>query len=383
MAVAALTNMYLSVWFTPGRSAYLPVHLFVIYLPAAGLNGLAFGAVAVSFRSTLARLIAYPVAGGLLYLLADVIQFAGRVPYRLTYDGSFQTGVAIVVASVPGRFLLMAAYEILRCRRARSGVDTPFVQGLVLFAFFAAALGGTAVVNLLSIDPNGTFSLPRTPSVLRSLTQPIVHYVAVYLGIWWVWRRGGRVTPSPSAALGIADVVSRVPAQRDLRMEAHLSAVAIWFRVWAHLGAGLVALILVLSIWAGTWRGSAGFRTFGWTGVVLGLLFVALGALGYFLARYGNDARLISSVIALLFFVYSVRQVYRVREVWDALLSLMTFVSAAALTWLCLNRRAARICTDDYREQAGRLPAPVRFSLRSPFFWGFLLFTLVGLGLCL
>ncbi len=117
---------------------------------------------------------------------------------------------------------------------------------------------------------------------------------------------GGRQPAAPQA-----------PAERDLAMEAHLKAVALWNRIGGLLlvGIGLLAL-LVIPLAGGTRRGGDGSEIAG---------------------------ALIGAVVSLAI--------------------------GAAYLWVYFNGRAAAVCSREYAERVARTPHLKPQTFRSPFFW--------------
>jgi hypothetical protein len=163
-----------------------------------------------------------------------------------------------------------------------------------------------------------------------------------------------------------------VPFQRDIKMEAHLTAVAISFIIYGSLMA-LLGVILMVS----------GFVKFGleyyrhiispWnlSGVGLGLAGVLLGV---YLRRYSNIARVTAGVLTTLALLF--------QWLFGPALTWLFAVFAGPTLWALFNHRAAEICTEGYRHMVGSRRGVPPGTYRSPFFWGpLLLLALFGVGI--
>jgi hypothetical protein len=192
-------------------------------------------------------------------------------------------------------------------------------------------------------------------------------------------RPGG--TPDPEAPR---------PA-RDLVMESHLSAIALWFRVGAILGMvgiGLAMFGLMADSRRSADAGAAIFAVL-LVGGILALLLV----LGQKLAQYSDGARITAGVLSVIGLIgqwlqllvllgESSRRMGRDREamaVWIVVATLVGTAWAITMAWALFNSRSARICTESYRQLVARTPEQKPPTYGSPFFW----IPLVLLGLVL
>lgn len=195
--------------------------------------------------------------------------------------------------------------------------------------------------------------------------------------------------------------------QRDLPMEAHLRALALWYRVGAVLlvvgGVAFVwlfgwvgkALMSDRSLWAG-WHGPGAM----WAGALgyVGTFLVAAAAgswlLGHFLSRYANGARIAAGVLTLLGLVLGTMQLAMTAMMFNRLTALygdsglagpslagpvakfiLSTLWMISIAWTLWSRRAAQVCAPAYRTIVARtaeLQAPMA---KSPFF----IIPLVGL----
>jgi hypothetical protein len=189
--------------------------------------------------------------------------------------------------------------------------------------------------------------------------------------------------------------------RRDLIMEAHLGALAIWYRVGAVLGVvGALAIVVGLGAAASGLRNLDGGGAWGTGGALfagalgwMAMLMVAVSAgsyvMGHYLARYVNAARVAAGVIAVLGLVLTVVRtgftIYVVERAYDLygggrygyggpslggiiFWALVTIMWSIAVTWALLSRRSATVCTPEYRTIVARtreLKAP---TFKSPFF---------------
>ena len=185
----------------------------------------------------------------------------------------------------------------------------------------------------------------------------------------------------PIAVPGVIDpaaprrTVPRGTGGRDLRMEAHYKAIAIWYRLGGYLAlaAGLVVLLTFIA-WPGR-HDLPGLAlrlaaTFGVGGLCL--------AIGVYLSRFANQARLVAAVLTVLSALGQLAQVARrPGHSWSAVISLAVL---APFLWAFLSKRGAALCTEEYAEKMEQTPHLKPATFASPFFWGLLLlFALLAL----
>ncbi len=174
---------------------------------------------------------------------------------------------------------------------------------------------------------------------------------------------------------------ARAEASRDLSMEAHLRAIAVWYRISGVLVAflGLVFLALIVPSMGGSGPAAG-------CGVAVMLLFLAIGAvsfaLGHFLGKYSNGARIGAGVLTILGMVGNVIQIFAAMAapssgrgqpggaagvVIGAVLGLGI---GAIYLWAFFNQRSAAICSPGYAALVARSPHLKPRTFASPFFWG-------------
>ena len=204
----------------------------------------------------------------------------------------------------------------------------------------------------------------------------------------------------------------RAGVQRDLVMESHLGALAIWYRIgavlfalvaaWALLSASTVAHHDVMFVLDNIVRAAA-----------VALLLAGAGSfvLGHFLARRSNVARIIAGVLGSLSLLlttlrmgvvlfadstpryasydsYHYSAYHQSSGVGYALFFFAVNVAwTCAVLWALFNRRAGDVCSGDYAAIVERTPELRPTPLRSPFFFlplaaacfGLLILTIVAL----
>jgi hypothetical protein len=199
-----------------------------------------------------------------------------------------------------------------------------------------------------------------------------------------------------AAAPGADPVHVSLALQRDLRMEAHLSALAFWYRVGAVLmvvlGFGFLGVFGWLGRLAvgGPWRGPGALwaGTLGYVATLVLAAAAAIWLLGHFLARFVNGARIAAAVLSVVSlatmavrFVLTAIAYSRIADLYtgDVYLArpslvgpVASFVLATAwmlvITWTLFSGRAAQVCAPTYRTIVARtaeLKAPM---IKSPFF---------------
>ena len=198
-----------------------------------------------------------------------------------------------------------------------------------------------------------------------------------------------------ASAPGADDKLVTLALQRDLSMEAHLRALAFWYRVGAVLlvvlGVGMVGLT--------GWIGSAVLsesplhRPSMFTGVLayMSMMIVAIAAgsfvLGHFLARFANGARITAAILTLISlalvgvrFVFTVITYNRLTAMFGeyelARPSLagpiasfvLSTIWMIAIAWTLFSSRAAAVCAPTYRTIVARTAGMKSPMAKSPFF---------------
>jgi hypothetical protein len=181
---------------------------------------------------------------------------------------------------------------------------------------------------------------------------------------------------------GTREGVKEAAARRDLAMEAHVTAIALWYRIGALLGGVGLVLVLVSTI------GSAGRIRSEMMVIIVVVLALCLGLvvlmylLGLHLGRFSNTARIIALVLTLLGMAGSVLQmgmasVLSVGSPYSkgpplgpsVAMHLVSLCWSAAYLWALYNRRAVALCTPEYIEGVSRSPGVRPPTYGSPFFW--------------
>jgi hypothetical protein len=166
-------------------------------------------------------------------------------------------------------------------------------------------------------------------------------------------------------------------------MEAHVQAIAIWYRIGGVL-AGLAGLLILAG---GAMGGSAAGAALMFAGLVVAGMGVLIYVLGHHLAKYSNVARIIGGVLAvlglgmqgiqLLTIVAGAAPAGQSAGVAFAL-GLLQMGYNGALAWALFNARSSAICTEPYRQAVQQSPGERPPTYASPFFWG--PFALVGVA---
>jgi hypothetical protein len=182
--------------------------------------------------------------------------------------------------------------------------------------------------------------------------------------------------------------------RRDFKMEGHLSAIALWYRISGILGlvcTGLFLLLTPLAIGGIRKLGTLGalgehsgdILTFLVIVVVAAMLLFSIGSLllGRRLDRYSNAARIIAGVLGAVGLAFNVvstcSTVFRASggdtSVAQALMASINLAIGSlwsgANLWALFNQRAALICTPEYRALATHKPLQRSYVYSSPFFW--------------
>jgi hypothetical protein len=174
------------------------------------------------------------------------------------------------------------------------------------------------------------------------------------------------------------------PAARDLVMEGHLRATSIWYRIHGVLVALASILILIGgAAMLGAGRQAEGAKLGGGCMVGLAVLMVAIGAavfaLGHFLWKYINGARITAGVLTALGSLgIVVNLIGALKEPATLIVIVPQAAWMVALLWLFFNARSAEICTEEYRRRVTTTSDQAPKVYSSPFFWIPLI--LCGLG---
>ncbi len=150
---------------------------------------------------------------------------------------------------------------------------------------------------------------------------------------------------------------------RDPKMEAHLQAIAVWYRIGALLGVvvvvgmgclgGVVALGVIVLVVALP---------------ILGLMYL----LGHHLHHFSNAARITAAVLTglgLVANVFAVGGSFLQGDVAGGAGGIGQVAWSSAILWALLNGRSGAICTPEYRDAVAREPGRSGALYASPFFW--------------
>ena len=170
--------------------------------------------------------------------------------------------------------------------------------------------------------------------------------------------------------------------KRDRWMEAHLRALSIWDRV-------LGVLCIIGTVWMvgdGVGLSIDSFSRhlpfviqvvmFGSSGILLYLI-------GHFLARYRNVARIGAGIVMALRMLGILAGLVELNSLSDLISILISTAWTVAVLWALFNKRAVRICTENYRLLVSRTPRVVPPTFKSPFFWVPLILTAIMLVIIL
>jgi hypothetical protein len=161
-----------------------------------------------------------------------------------------------------------------------------------------------------------------------------------------------------------------VPLRRDLKMEEHLTAIAIWFPTLgffvAAVGVGLVVTGIVDWEFNRLDLFSKGLYT-----LVIGL---ASAWLGFSLAHFSNIARISAGFLTVLAIVVQgvgtlIFLSSTTFSIESFLGSYLFFVYLGAMLLALFNRRAAVVCSEGYRRLLDHRPGAPPGTYSSPFFW--------------
>jgi hypothetical protein len=195
---------------------------------------------------------------------------------------------------------------------------------------------------------------------------------------------------SPTAFSGVGDIVESTPDSdyRDLAMEGHLKALALWYRIGGGI-AFFFGLWMIIAGGGSSSHGSGLGRALGEVAFVIGIVIVLASAggfvLGHFLGRFANGARITAGVFGAIGMAsqllntcvgtFAGRRGPNVAALFSGVLSLGW---SAAILWVLFNNRSSEICTPRYRELIARTPDMKPRTFQSPFFWVPLI--IIGLG---
>ncbi len=168
--------------------------------------------------------------------------------------------------------------------------------------------------------------------------------------------RGGMAIPTAAA--------EEAAGERDLKMEAHLAATALWHRVGALLAGALVLI--------GWLFGHADVGEGRWSAPVALAVCAAAYLLGAALGRRSNAARVIAGVFAVLGFAGTaigscsgVLHGERTSLIGIAL----SLAWSAAYVWVFWSQRSRRICSAGYQRLVAASPTVRPRVATSVFFW--------------
>jgi len=175
----------------------------------------------------------------------------------------------------------------------------------------------------------------------------------------------------------------RPAANRDLPMEAHVQAIAIWYRIGGVL-TGLAGLLFLVT-------GAMGGSSAGTEIMLLGLMVAGMGVLiyrlGHHLGKLSNAARIAGGVLAVVGLGIQALQLLMIvagsaprgQSPGVAFaLGLLQMGYSGALAWALFNARSSAICSEPYRQVVRQSPGERPPTYASPFFWG--PFALVGVA---
>jgi hypothetical protein len=195
-----------------------------------------------------------------------------------------------------------------------------------------------------------------------------------------------------AAAPGADESQVSLALQRDLSMEAHLRALAFWYRVGAVLMVVFgVAMVGLTGFVASAFLGESPLHRSGamFAGVLGYMLTFMLAAaagswvLGHFLSRFANGARIAAAVLTLVSlglvgvrFVLTAVLYSRMSYMYFARPSLAgpiaSFMLSAiwmiAIAWTLFSSRAAQVCAPTYRTIVARTATMKAPMVKSPFF---------------
>jgi hypothetical protein len=162
--------------------------------------------------------------------------------------------------------------------------------------------------------------------------------------------------------------------RRDLWMEAHFRAVALWYEIFGVLSWLLALGILyymrekydlppekIVSLKIGA------ITCLGWGALMF--------AVGWFLDRLSEPARVIARILTLLmilgwaYFIVRPRGGIDSHSWFSVVYAVFSILGLLAVGWALANWRSAVFCTEDYRTLVKNTPSERPATLKSPFFW--------------
>jgi hypothetical protein len=164
---------------------------------------------------------------------------------------------------------------------------------------------------------------------------------------------------------------------RELKTEAHLLALGLWWRI----GGVLMALAGPLTAVAFSMGGAPFAKEARELGVAVGVGFLLIGVLGFVLgmglARFWNWARIVSGLLSLAAAgIGAMGVLLRVahlganpQETGKIFGNLLSIVLYACIAYTLLGRSAARVCGPEYRERIEANPDQRASMLHSAYFW--------------
>lgn len=191
-------------------------------------------------------------------------------------------------------------------------------------------------------------------------------------------KAAARICPFCKTDLARPGGVRRNPAgdanPRDLKMEGHLRALALWYRIGGLLCAVVGLIMLVVGAGSGRMGGAE-------VGCIMAVM-VGMGALlfvlGHFLGKLSNGVRIACGVLTILGMVMNLLSLAvgagggpggGAAAGGNALGVLFSLGWSSACLWAFFNGRAAAVCTPAYVDNMARTPQLKSATFSSPFFW--------------
>jgi hypothetical protein len=200
-----------------------------------------------------------------------------------------------------------------------------------------------------------------------------------------------------AAAPGADESQVSLALQRDLSMEAHLRALAFWYRVGAVLMVVFgVALVGLTGFIGSAFLGESPLHRSGamFAGVLGYMMTFMLAAaagswvLGHFLSRFANGARLAAAILTLVSlglvgvrFVLTAVLYSRMSSLYGDNMYfarpslagpiasfLLSTIWMIAIAWTLFSSRAAQVCAPTYRTIVARTATMKAPMVKSPFF---------------
>jgi hypothetical protein len=169
-----------------------------------------------------------------------------------------------------------------------------------------------------------------------------------------------------------------VPLQRDLKMEAHLTAIAMWFRICGYC---MALLALIVGVYFAVFISRLGpYRVWDVYRLTWGLfMLVPLGLasilVGVYLARFSNFARITAGILTALGTVVQGAVIINpyLRFIFFNMGShpgaWLSMAILGAIMCALFNHRAAVICSEGYRCVAGSRRGDWPVIYRNPLVW--------------